>query len=365
MTAISDPLRKAAVLLVSLDADTADALIEQMPEEMARRARSLMMTMADADPVEQDAVIDEFLQLGSARGDPSGDDGGVEIEAGLARRISIDAPTYQLPQQGLDSKNASSDAFSDESGGIGESGEIASSQKRELFGFLRDTDVAELTLHLQNEHPQTIAVIVTHLPSKLAAEVLSRLSAPTQSAVIRRIVDMGPTDPAMVREVERGLRINLTTGDLRLDAGRRGVKAVTSILNAAGDETQRAILDNLTWHEPELAATFARPPESEPDFNFDDFTRLNDLTLAKIFAHADADVLILGLTGAHPSFVRRMLNKLPPREEKRLRRTLNHLGPTRLGDVERAQRELVELARRLDAQGHVDLPLRHSLSVTI
>ena len=90
-----------------------------------------------------------------------------------------------------------------------------------------------------------------------------------------------------------------------------------------------------------------------------------ELALAKVFAECDSDVLILALAGAHPSFARRVLDQLPWREAKQLRRQLDGLGPTSLADVESAQDDVVAIARRLHAAGRIELAPRRMLSLTI
>jgi hypothetical protein len=121
---------------------------------------------------------------------------------------------------------------------------------------------------------------------------------------------------------------------------------------------------SLAAHQPELAARFA-PPAAELSLAFDDLAGLPELALAKIIAECEVDVLLLGLAGGHPSFARRVLDQLPARDAHRLRQQLDGLGPTRLSDVERAQQDVVATARRLHAQGSIELGARRALSLTV
>ena len=216
-----------------------------------------------------------------------------------------------------------------------------------------------------NQRPQTLAVVVAYLASERSADLLSRLPSETRAEVLRRIAELGELDPQMICEVERGLRHRLAEHTAVPRPRRRGPSAVASILQAADDDARRQILESLVAHQPALAARFAPPQAPEPSLVFDDLAQLPELALAKIFAECDSGVLMLALAGAHPAFARRVLDQLPARGARQLRRQLDGLGPTRLSDVERAQHDVVGVALRLDAEGRIELTPRRTLSLTI
>jgi flagellar motor switch protein FliG len=326
--AILDPLHKAAVLLASLDADAADALIEQMPPELAHRARDLLLTMDAMDPAEQDAVIEEFLRLSQRP----------------ATQVSPHAETRTGRPPGSDGTSAGP-------GGT-------------PFDFLQDADSGVLVAHLQNEHPQTVAVVLSHLPPEKAATLLHSLDSSLQSDVVSRLAEPGQADPEMIREIERGLAAHLSSHPAAGSRGNRGAAAVAAILKAAPAEACQDILDNLAEHHPALAAKLQPPSAQSPAWTFDDLPRLGDLALSKVFSEADPDVLTLALAGAAPAFVERVLDQLPPQEAKLLRHALDHLGPARLSDVEQAQARLVELARRLQTESR-QATAQRTLSLTV
>jgi len=362
MTVSPNPLRKVAIVLASLDADSADALLEQMGPEMAVRVRQALIELESLDAAEQEAVVQEFLREGSAT--KQAGLAGVEIEAGLAEQLKLTVATYRdVPS--LDEPQRPSSARPDHETRL---------QEAAPFAFLEQLDADDLLHCLEQERPQTVAVILSYLPAVRSAELVPRLPAAAQAAVLRRVSELGEFDAETIRELERGLRQRLARRKAAPPPGRRGPGAVASILKAATQEARGQLLESLAAHEPELAARFA-PPQAEtstalpalaaPRMSFDDLAQLSELTLARIFAECDSEVLLLALAGAHPSFARRMLEQLPAREARLLRRRLERLGPTRLSDVEEAQSEVVTVAQRLHALGRIELSARRSLSLTI
>ncbi len=358
MSLSAESLRKVAIVLASLDSQAADALIDRMPEERARLVRQALTELAPLDPAEQEAVVAEFLRQGQAA--RQAELAGVEVEADLAQRLELEAPTYQAspsPAPPLPSTSTGASQQSD--------AEAQDMPGGEPFAFLHQLDADELVAHLERERPQTLAVVVAYLPSDRSADLISRLPGETQAQVLRRLAELGELDPHMVREVERGVRQRMARHTAASRPRRRGPGAVASILRSAGREARRQLLESLAAHQPEFAARVAPPAAAEPEVAFDELASVSSLALARILAECDADVLILALAGAHPAFARRVLEQLPAHDARSLRRQLDGLGPTRLSDVERAQQEVVAAARRLHAQGSIELGARRELSLTV
>jgi flagellar motor switch protein FliG len=136
-----------------------------------------------------------------------------------------------------------------------------------------------------------------------------------------------------------------------------GLSAVAAILAASDQRVGMRILDSLNAYDRRLAERL-QPGHVE----FDDFVDLDDRSLEVILAAADPEVAILALVGASPDLTDRLLGLLPEAEARVVRHKLVHIGPTRLSDVEQARGELVELARRLAAQGRVRLPRSAALA---
>jgi flagellar motor switch protein FliG len=228
---------------------------------------------------------------------------------------------------------------------------------------LRQASAHWLAAFLEHEHPQTVAVVVSHLPSDRAAELLARLSEDLQLDVARRLIDLDETDPEILREIELGLESRLREqahGEQRRTAG---LTALGHILDAANPRTKQHILTNLARQDRRLAGTLSAPQPAP--LTFAEFEHLDPASLTVVLHHAQPELLVLAMAGASSGFGERVFDLFPPHESRRLRDSLAHLGPTRLSDVEDAQRELVELARELELRGEIAPDVRGRLSVAV
>ncbi|MHB1035597.1 MAG: FliG C-terminal domain-containing protein [Pirellulales bacterium] len=325
MRASKDTLRKAAVLLVTLDRNTVDALLDQMDPRQAVAVRQAMMSLGEVDDREQDEVIGEFLRLGPLV--PNQQPPGIELDGSLARKLSLARQEYP-----------------------DESAEEAGPCEKQPFRFLHEAESEKLRTFLEGERPQTVAVVVSHLPPQRAAELLAGLPPARQVEVIRRLVDLDETDPEILHEIELGLQSRLSE-DMRSQRRRAaGLAAMASILEVADPRLGSQILNNLAIHDRRLAAKLGRR-----EFTFEDMAQLDDATLAAILRAADPDLAILALTGASAELASRILGRLAPHEAGALRHAMENLGPTRLSDVEEAQCEIAQLAVQLECEGRVQL----------
>lgn len=328
MRTSDENLRRAAILVASLDQPAADRVLAELPDEDAAKVRRMVVELDDIDQDEQQRVIRDFVRARpKAPSAPVRNTtvGGVELEAGLARRLSLDG--YAAP--------------------------TTTGHAARPFRFLHEAHSETISPVLSGEHPQTIALVVSHLPDDRAASLLATLDGPLQAEVIRRLVSLDQADPEILREVERGLESRLMEQshlERRRDAG---MAAVARMLQSAGPGVRRTILANLSEHDRRLAAKL-RPPSPE----FDDLQQLDDDALAQVLAAAEPEVARLALAGADPAFVERILSQLQPAESRRVRRLIERLGPTRLSDVEEAQAELARIAQEMALEGRIDLPWR-------
>ena len=203
---------------------------------------------------------------------------------------------------------------------------------------------------LEREHPQTVALVISHLPADRAAELLSGLAAPLQAEVMRRLVELDQANPEVLREIERGLQSWFADQD-QLDQRRAaGLSALQNILAAANPRGKRELLANLATHDRPLSARLTRE-----QFEFSDIESLDDATILFILQTAEPEVAVLSLAGSTAQLVNRVAGQLPARDASLLRMKLDNLGPTRLSDLEEAQQELARLARQLEVQGRIDL----------
>jgi flagellar motor switch protein FliG len=330
-------VRKAAVLIASLDPESANALLSQMPVEQAEAVRVEARSLGPVDPEEQQDVIDEFFRVGPLV--PQKQPQGIELSGTLPPEWSRPAP---------------------------DEGELSCAPPHTAtrpLTSLGDAPPRLLSTFLEREHPQTIAVVLAHLPSERAAEVLAALDSDLQIEVARRLVDLDDTDAQVLDDVETALAAWLEDqmrGDRRREAG---LSALNNILGAATPRAKQHLLANLTRHDRQLAGRINVAPQRP--VRFSDVERLDAASLAVVLQHADADIMALALAGARPEFAERALRLIPADEAKSLRRSMLELGPIRLSDVEDAQRQLAALTGQLQVRGDIACGERDHLSVAV
>ncbi|NQT13842.1 MAG: hypothetical protein HQ582_13900 [Planctomycetes bacterium] len=321
-------IRKAAILVASLDRSAADRLLDQFEPAQAQQIRQLTIELDPIDPEEQRQVVDEFLRMRPIV--PERQPSGIELDGSLAQKLSFSP-----------GKLSAADAR-----------EADTSSKRP-FRFLHDTEGEKLARLLARERPQTIALVLAHLPPDQAGHVLVRLSAAQQVDVVRRLVDIEEAEPEILREVERALELRFSEQVLVQRRRVAGLSAVKGILKASDEQVGAAILRNLASGDRRLAERLS--PE-RPQFN--DLARLDDATLATVFQAADLDLVVLALADAPPEFTERILTWLPEPKPRLFRDRLNHLSPIRLSDIEEARRRIAGLAHQLAVEGHIEVARR-------
>jgi flagellar motor switch protein FliG len=310
--------RKAAILVSSLTPQEADRLLDQFSDDEVRELRQMMVELGTVDPHEESQVLEEFFRRGPLLPD--------KHPAGL-----------ELGQQPAWRPNAVQD-------------EVELGPMFRPFQFLHDAEADKLARALRSERPQTIALVLSHLPPEQAGAILVRLEPGAQVEVVRRLVDLEETEPEILHEVERALESRLAE---QVHMQRRrvaGMRAVAGILRASPQPVGSQIIRNLTNRDPLLAEKFGPPP-----IEFDDLETAPPATWAEIVAAADPELFAVALLGAAPMLIERVLRHMSPLDAGRIRMRLTHPGPTRLRDVEEARRQVAQLARRLAMDGQIEL----------
>jgi flagellar motor switch protein FliG len=346
-------LRKAAILIASLDRDSASGMLDQMPDEQAQLIRETIDELGPIDPLEQSEVIEEFFRISPLM--PEKMPPGIELAGSLARRLAMSQPDDDLNSPYRTSLPAAGKPF-------------------EQF---RHTDCTSLAELLEREQPQIAAVVISHLPAERAAQLLAELPSTMQADVARRLIHLDETDPDVLREIEAAIDQWLKRHNVRTQRRGAGVAALRSILESADRRTQQNLLTNLSAGERRLVKQhrpLVRPAETaacripkprRSDFRFADLMQFDDHALSTTLHRADAEVLILALAAVDPQWVTRIERLLPIEAARMLRYGLEHLGPIRLSDVEAAQQQLASLATQLEHNGDLSLASHRTLSLAV
>lgn len=315
-------LRKAAILVASLDHETADRVLAQMGAEQADRVRRAILHLGDVDIVEQDEAIDDFFRVEPLV--PDKHPPGIELDGELAQLLA--APHQRTGGSLL----------------------AAPGDDKPPFRFLHETEVGAVVPLLRREHPQTIALVAAHLTPDRASELLAQLPETLQVEVLRRLANLNETDPKVLHEVERSLQAWIVEQSEHRQRSINGLAAVSAILDASPETARRQLMKNLTHVDRPLAGKL-----QTNRYSFADLIKFDDEPLMIVLRAADPELIVLALAGASVPLVERVSRQLPGEQSRALARALKHLGPTRLSDVEEAQQALADLASDLETEGRI------------
>jgi flagellar motor switch protein FliG len=316
-------VRKAAILVASLDPAAADALLDRLAPEQANLVRQAVMVLDEIETKERQRVLDEFRRIGPMVPDKSPP--GIELDGAMS---DIGPQSLAAPRDATNGRGFTSEA-----------------SDAPPFEFLSDAEHERLAQLLRGERPPTIALVLSHLPPRRAGEVLACFPPALGVEVVRRLADIENTDAETVRNVEQALESRWAR-QAAIEAGPAvgGPEAMGKILAACDPQMRGRILANLADHDRPLAERFGHH-----EMAFDDVAQCDDPTILAILRAAEPETAQAALLGASPAVVERFLRAMPKKEAKRWRVKLDHPEPIRLSDVEEARRQIAALAQDITA----------------
>lgn len=373
MASTASAIRKAAILVSTLDTQSADRLLDQMGEQLAAQVRSAVVSLGDVPPEIQQAVVEEFLR---AQGRGNSETKETAAPSPAVELVLSTRDTYSMSEPRPQPKPAAA--------------KEEPAPRRPAFEFLANTSVETLAAYLQREHIQTIAVVLDQLTPERAAAVLTRFSAGLQSQVVRRLASLDETDPDTLHAIASALESSI--GPITATHHRKGsrVQSVRAVVERLDDSQRARLLDRMVENDYDLACSLgARPSETnhsetirasaprgeifaalmeslpaaeeQPDPDppeaalpgnrrvkrVADLGEVSDAVLATVLREAPAHWVLLALAGAEPKLLARLQKMTPAKQWQGLQQRLRSLGPYRLSDIAAANQALAEIAGRL------------------
>ncbi|MBD5449437.1 MAG: flagellar motor switch protein FliG [Lachnospiraceae bacterium] len=319
---ITGGVQKAAVLLIALGPEKSASIFKHLKEEEIEELTLEIANTRNITPQMKDDVINEFYQICLAQQYIA--EGGINY-------------AKELLEKSFGSEKA-----------MDVIGKLTASLQVKPFEFVRKTDATQLLNFIQDEHPQTIALILSYLSASQSALIISALPPDRQADVAKRIAVMDRTSPDVIKEVEKVLEskvASLVNQDYTVIGG---VDAVVEILNTVDRGTEKHIMETLEIEEPELADEIRKKM-----FVFEDILLLDDRAIQRVLRDVDNGDLAIALKGSNEEVQNAIFNNMSKRLSAMIKEDMEFMGPVRMKDVEEAQQKIVNIIRKLEDSAEI------------
>ena len=315
-------VQKAAILLITLGPEKSAEIFKHLKEEEIEELTLEIANTRSITPELKEDVINEFYQVCLAQQYIA--EGGI----GYAK---------ELLEKALGDERAA-DVIT----------KLTASLQVRPFEFIRKTEPSQVLNFIQDEHPQTIAMILSYLSSAQAALILGALSPEMQADVAKRIAMMDRTSPDVVKEVERVLERKLSSLINQDYTVAGGVDAIVAILNAVDRRTEKRIMESLEIDEPELADDIRKKM-----FVFEDILLLDNRSIQRVLRDVENSTLSVALKSTNEEVQNVIFTNMSQRLAAMIKEDMDYMGPVRMKDVEEAQQQIVGIIRKLEDSGEI------------
>ncbi|MBT2681351.1 flagellar motor switch protein FliG [Bacillus sp. ISL-35] len=314
--------QKAAILLISLGPDVSASVYKHLSEEEIEKLTLEISGVKKVDSMAKEEILEEFHSIALAQDYIT--QGGIGYaKTVLEKALGTDQAAVIINR-------------------------LTSSLQVRPFDFARKADAGQILNFIQNEHPQTIALILSYLDSAQAGQILSELPQEVQADIARRIAVMDSTSPEIINEVEQILERKLSATVTQDYTQTGGIEAVVDVLNGVDRATERTILDALEIQDPELAEEIKKRM-----FVFEDIVTLDNRAIQRVIRDCENEDLMLALKVSSDEVKEIVFKNMSKRMMETFQDEMEFMGPVRLRDVEEAQSRIVAIIRRLEEAGEI------------
>ena len=315
-------IQKAAILLIALGPEKSASIFKHLKEDEIEELTLEIANTRSVSPQTKESVLNEFYQVCLAQQYIA--EGGI----GYAKELLDKALGSDKAQEVIT--------------------KLTASLQVRPFEFVRKTDPSQVLNFIQDEHPQTIAMILSYLSPAQSAMILGALTPEKQADVAKRIAKMDRTSPDVIKEVERVLERKLSSLINQDYTIVGGVDAIVGILNTVDRGTEKHIMESLEIEEPELADEIRKKM-----FVFEDILLLDDRAIQRVLRDVDTNDLAVALKGANEEVQNVIFKNLSKRLAAMIREDMEFMGPVRMKDVEEAQQKIVGIIRKLEDSAEI------------
>lgn len=314
--------QKAAILLIAMGPETSANVYKHLTEEEIEKLTLEITGVRKVDAKLKEDVIDEFHQIVLAQDYIS--QGGIAYAKTVLEKALGKTEAMNIINR------------------------LTQTLQVRPFDFARKAEPAQILNFIQNEHPQTIALVLSYLDPAVSGQILSELPQEVQADIAKRMATMDRTSPEIINEVEQILERKLSTTVTQDYTQTGGVEAVVEVLNSVDRATEKTILDALEIQDPELAEEIKKRM-----FIFEDIVTLDSRAIQRVIREVENDDLLLALKASSDEVKDIIYSNMSQRMVENYKDELEYMGPVRLRDVEEAQMRIVAIIRRLEEAGEI------------
>lgn len=313
---------KAAILMISLGKDYAASIYKHLSEDEISQLTLAITSVRKVDPELREEVIKEFYEMCLAQKFIS--EGGIDYARDILEKAIGSDKAHELIAK------------------------LSSSLQVRPFDFIRKADSTQILNVINNEHPQTIALVLSYMEPKQSAEVLAELPPQLQTDIVRRVANMGSTSPEFVKETERVLERKITSMGFMDQIAVGGIDSIVGIINSLDRGSEKKILESLDMHDSELADEIRKRL-----FVFEDIAKLSSAAIQRVLKEINNTDLAIALKMATEEVSKVFFNNISKRLQDMIKDDMEVMGPVRVRDIEEAQQRIVNVVRTLEDSGEI------------
>lgn len=313
---------KAAILMISIGKDYAAELYKYLSEEEISQLTLSITTIRRVEPEVRDQIINEFYEICLAQKFIA--EGGIEYARDILEKAIGAEKANELILR------------------------LSSSLQVRPFDFIRKADTSQILNVINNEHPQTIALVLSYIEPKQAADILAELPPQVQTDIVGRVANMGSTSPEFVKETERILERKITSMGFMDQIAVGGIDSIVGIINSLDRGSEKKILESLEMHDSELADEIRKRL-----FVFEDIAKLSNTAIQRVLKEISNSDLAIALKMATDEVSNVIFSNISKRLQDMLKDDMEVMGPVRVRDVEEAQQRIVNVVRALEDSGEI------------